>query len=424
VRWFAAANCPEHPLFGDVITRALGAGEPALCADLALDPSLPSTPAGQLFASAAAVAVGFGPGGQAWLYADTLGSNRALTADDLPALEALARLLGGVVLRCRRERSQGRQADRVLAEVRAQRQFLGKAPSVRALLRQVERLAASRTTVLLCGETGTGKEILARLVHDHGPNPRAPFLAVNCAALPEALAESLLFGHVKGAFTGAERSSAGLFRDAQDGTLFLDEVAELPLTVQAKLLRVLENREVLPIGASTPEKCAARIVAATHRDLRVEVHAGRFRADVAFRLQVVTLDIPPLRDRGDDIRLLAQWFLDRANAEHGRRRVLADSAWPALRQHPWPGNVRELQHAIEGAVLLADHDTITAADLALRVPQAESRQPEMLALSEVEQQHILHVLSQVGANKSKAARVLGLDRSTLYEKLKLYGAGD
>jgi DNA-binding NtrC family response regulator len=271
--------------------------------------------------------------------------------------------------------------------------------------------------VLLQGESGTGKEILARLLHDSGPRKEAPFLPLNCAALPEGLAESILFGHVRGAFTDARTDRPGLFREAGHGTVFLDEVGELSPPTQARLLRALDHREVVPVGATRAIAFHARIVAATHRDLRREVAEGRFREDLAFRLNGVTLSVPPLRERGDDVLLLAQAFLARASGGHRR---FTRAAQLALRAHDWPGNVRELEHAVGSAALLADGAELDVQDLRLSRPQGPPTDG-LAPLRDLEKAHIVEVLRRTKGNKSRAARLLGVDRSTLYDKIRQHG---
>jgi two-component system response regulator HydG len=275
---------------------------------------------------------------------------------------------------------------------------IGDSPPMQRLRDLIARLAASDAPALVTGETGTGKELVARALHRHGSHPDGPFVAINCAALPEPLLESELFGHERGAFTDARAARTGLVLQAHGGTLFLDEIAELPLALQPKLLRVLQERRVRPLGAALEVPCDARVVAATNRDLETAVEEGRFREDLFFRLDVLRVEVPPLRARGNDVLLLA---------------------------YPWPGNVRELQNAIERAIALARHDQILVEDLPERI-RAYGRAhvlvvgedpSELVPLEVVEQRYIARVLEAVGGNKTLAARILGLDRKTLYRKL-------
>ena len=291
----------------------------------------------------------------------------------------------------------------------------------------VRRAAAADTPVLLTGESGTGKELLARELHASSPRSAGPFLAINCSAIPETLLESQLFGHRRGAFTDARESRRGLLLEAGGGTVLLDEIGDMPASLQAKLLRALQEKEVLPVGAPAPVPIDVRIVAATHRDLDALVAGGHFRHDLYYRLNVITVRVPPLRERMDDLVPLIAHFLEK----HGRRLgrtgcTLSPEAMEALRRHLWPGNARELENALERALVLGRDDVLWPEDLpeALRTrgPLAE-RSPEgpPQPLSAVEREHILKTLRAVRGNKAAAARLLGLDRKTLYRKLEYYG---
>ncbi|MBX6362690.1 MAG: sigma-54-dependent Fis family transcriptional regulator [Gemmatimonadetes bacterium] len=289
----------------------------------------------------------------------------------------------------------------------------------------LSRAAQSRHPVLITGESGTGKELIAREIHR--ASGRGDFVAINCAALPENLLESELFGHERGAFTGADREKPGLFEAAHGGTLFLDEVAELPLPLQPKLLRALEQGEVRRVGSTKARAVDARIVAATNRDLEAETQDGRFRDDLFWRLNVLHIHVPPLRERPADIPLLAEHFLARAAVEGGAPhapRGISAEAMGLLTAYPWPGNVRELRNAIERAATLARTDEIRAEDLPPRIREAgwsaslvADATGRGLSLRELERAYIAEVLRQTGGNKSRAAEILGLDRKTLYRKL-------
>jgi len=290
----------------------------------------------------------------------------------------------------------------------------------------VNRVARTNTNVLISGESGTGKELVARALHDRSGR-RGPFLAINCAALPENLLESELFGHARGAFTDARGARPGLLVEADQGTLFLDEIGELPLTMQPKILRALQERKVRPLGAQQEIPFDARIIAATNRDLEHEVDEKRFREDLFYRINVVRIDVPPLRVRGNDVLVLAQHFLDRA-AERGNKQVsrLGRLVADRLLNYDWPGNVRELENCMERAVALTSFDEITLDDLPARV--REYRATEIFAQSDdpkdlppmhvVEERYVRKVLAAVSGNKTLAARVLGFDRRTLYRKLE------
>ncbi|MGZ8869179.1 MAG: sigma-54-dependent transcriptional regulator [Thermoanaerobaculia bacterium] len=292
--------------------------------------------------------------------------------------------------------------------------IVGDNPKIRELIETADRVAMKDVPVLLTGESGTGKELVARRIHARSPRAKKPFVAVNCAALPETLAESELFGYERGAFTGAERARAGRFEEASGGTLFLDEVGELSPAVQAKLLRSIEERIVRRLGGTRDIPVDIRIIAATNRDL----HDGSFRSDLFFRLAVVTLTLPPLRDRPDDIEPIARDLLARLAQRHGfRRPSLTRDAIDELRRHLWPGNVRELRNAIERALVLRGEEEIRAADLGL--------QPAAPTLSEsrgeVEKERILEALRQSHGNRDAAARLLGISVRTLYYRLNRFG---
>ncbi len=308
--------------------------------------------------------------------------------------------------------------------------MVGKSQPMLALFGLLERIAQVPSPALVLGETGTGKELVARALHQMGPRAAGPFVAVNCAAIPEALLESELFGHTRGAFTGATHTRRGLFVDADGGTLLLDEIGELSSTLQARLLRVLESGEVRPLGSDAIRKVDVRIVAATHRPLSDLVHQGQFREDLYFRLKVLPLAIPPLRERGDDIRLLAEHFLAKARERipQARAGVFSSEAMAVLLAHPWPGNVRELQHSIERLVVTSDKEVIEAAAIKAMLeppsPGASSAHGAFNALPslrELEQQYIDHVLERTGGNKTKAAEILGIDPSTLHRRNRSRG---
>jgi two-component system response regulator HydG len=306
-------------------------------------------------------------------------------------------------------------------------ELLGDSAPMQRVYALLERIADTDVTVLISGESGTGKELVARALHRRSRRRDGQFVAVNCAALPEQLLESELFGHVRGAFTDARQARTGLMLAASGGTLFLDEVAEVPLVMQAKLLRSLQERVVRPIGAEREVPIDVRIVAATNRDLEQEVEEGRFREDLYFRLSVVPMHLPPLRARGRDVLALAQHLLERAANSH-RRHVtgLSSEAAAMLLAYPWPGNVRELNNCMEHAVALARSEAIAPLDLPARVRHHRPSQlivagddPEALVpLDEVERRYVLRVLEAVGGHRATAARVLGVDRKTLYRKLQ------
>jgi two-component system response regulator HydG len=309
-------------------------------------------------------------------------------------------------------------------------ELLGKSQPMVDLFRLLHRVADTSTTVLITGESGVGKELVARALHDQSRRARAPFVAINCGALPESLLESELFGHMKGSFTDARADRQGVFREAEGGTLFLDEIGELPIALQPKLLRVLQERVVRPVGGNKELSVDVRIVCATNVELSQAVEQGRFREDLFYRLDVVHLEVPPLRTRGTDVLMLAQAFLSRLAKREGRP-VLALSPEVAERfvSYDWPGNVRELLNCLERVVALSGSEVISLEDLPPRVKDharagtvvPDASEPAlMLPLSEMEKRYILKVLEGLKGNKRRAAEVLGLDRSTLYRKLQTY----
>jgi two-component system response regulator HydG len=309
---------------------------------------------------------------------------------------------------------------------------IGSSSAMRRVFGLVARVANSEAGVLIHGETGTGKELVARAIHERGRRKAGPFIAINCAAVPASLIESELFGHERGAFTDAKSQRTGLFVQANGGTLFLDEIGELPLEVQPKLLRALQERKVRPVGSNHEHPFDARLIAATNRVLEDEVYERRFREDLFYRINVVKIDVPPLRERGGDVVHLARHFLTVYAERHGKGPVsLSTAAAEKLLAYSWPGNVRELENCIDGAVALARGATIELDDLPEKVrsfrPErfvVSANQPEeIVTIDELERRYILRVLSLVGGNKSRAAQVLGFDRRTLYRKLERYQGG-
>ncbi|MCJ7683241.1 MAG: sigma-54 dependent transcriptional regulator, partial [Desulfobacteraceae bacterium] len=299
------------------------------------------------------------------------------------------------------------------------------------LLETVAQVAPSEATVLITGESGAGKELIAGAVHFNSPRKDGPFVKMNCAAITESLLESELFGHEKGAFTGAHRRKEGKFRQADEGSLFLDEVSEMSLSMQVKLLRVLQEREFARVGGEDIIKVDVRVIAATNKDLILEIEAGRFREDLYYRLNVVTLIVPPLRERNEDISLLAGHFLTTfAEKNHKRIRGFSPQAMDQLLRYAWPGNVRELMNTVERAVVLSRHEYIGEEDLPFHIKDelADAAEDSPLSvpetghsLEEVEKGTILKTIELTGGNKSEAARRLGITRKTLHKKLKKYG---
>jgi DNA-binding NtrC family response regulator len=308
---------------------------------------------------------------------------------------------------------------------------IGRSRLFGEVLKLAETVAPTESTVLIQGDSGTGKEVIARYIHGLSQRSEGPFVSINCGALPESLLESELFGHVKGSFTGAVRDNEGLFAAARAGTFFLDEVGETTPGIQVKLLRVLQEREVIPVGGTEPVPVDVRLIAATNRDLEEDIRAGRFRSDLFYRLNVIAINLPPLRTRRDDIALLAEAFLHRVAAERKEEpKALAPDALDAILAYDWPGNVRELENALERAVTLTPGREIGAAALPQRVterraePLVADRVHPNPTLDVIERAYINWVLQEEAGNKTRAAEVLGIDPSTLYRKLSRYETGE
>jgi len=310
--------------------------------------------------------------------------------------------------------------------------IVGSTPKIQDVLRMIARLKDTRTPVLIAGESGTGKELVARAIHFRGTFANQPFVAVDCGSLVPTLIESELFGYEKGAFTGAMRSKPGLFQSAHGGTIFLDEIGELPLEMQAKLLRVLQEKEVRPVGSNQRIKVDVRVIAATNRDLEAEYRAGQFRKDLYFRLNVVTIQLPALRERRSDIPMLVHWFLDRHAKGSGTQ--VTGAAMKSLMQYDWPGNVRELENCIERATALGDGKLLDMADLPPvisshtpildpGVPNSPQTTLSSTDLEDIERATIQRVFEQVNGDKVMAGKMLGISRATLYRKLKRYNIG-
>jgi Nif-specific regulatory protein len=352
-----------------------------------------------------------------------------LNPDDLEFTLAVARQLGTVWHRLRKQATLSVEVKSLKAQLKLESDLVGQSDVIGNIEAQIRLVAETKATVLIRGESGVGKELVARAIHDTSPRREQPFVTLNCAALTETLLESELFGHEKGAFTGATERMIGKFEAADTGTIFLDEIGEMALTTQAKFLRVLEGHPYERVGGNTPIKVDVRVVAATNRPLEEAVRAGTFRRDLFFRLQVVQIDVPPLRDRLDDIPLLADHFLRRFVRETGRKiRGFTDAAIRKLTHYRWPGNVRELRNVVERAVALGTGPMLDAPDIWLSEldlgPTAGPLRmmpykPE--SLEEVEKRHIAETLRHTDWNKSQAAAILGIERSTLDRKIKGYG---
>jgi transcriptional regulator with GAF, ATPase, and Fis domain len=309
-----------------------------------------------------------------------------------------------------------------LREAVSSRQYgdlIGSGASMREVYRRIEKVAGTDISVLVQGETGTGKEVVAREVHRRSARASGPFIAVNCGAIPEALLESELFGHVKGAFTGAIATRLGKFQAANAGTLFLDEIGDMPMSLQVKILRALQERAVTKVGDTRPEAVDIRVIAATHRVLEEETKRGTFREDLYYRLNVVSIHLPPLRERGDDVAVIAKYFLQKYAKEFSARvRGFTPSALVALRKYAWPGNIRELENRVKKAVVLADKALVSAEDLDLRPEVLEPILPLAQAKEEYQKRYINEVLERNGGNRTKTAKDLGVDPRTIFRHLE------
>jgi two-component system response regulator HydG len=360
-----------------------------------------------------------------------IGAIRAGAYDFIPKpvdVETLALTLARAVEH-RALREEVRRLRHALAEARRFDQMIGESPPMQTLNALLSQIVDSSASVLITGESGTGKELVANALHRMGPRKTAPFVAINCAAIPEPLLESELFGHARGAFTDARADRAGLFVHAEGGTLFLDEIGDMPLTIQAKLLRALQERKARPVGGDREIAFDVRIIAATNRDLETAVAEQRFREDLYFRINVIQVSVPPLRARGNDILLLAQAFVEHFAARSEKKvTAIGTAAAERLLNYQWPGNVRELQNAVERAVAVTRFAQITVEDLPERIRDYRvshvvvvgENPSELSTMEEVERRYIGRVMQAVGGNKTLAARVLGLDRKTLYNKLARY----
>ncbi len=324
------------------------------------------------------------------------------------------------VRRALEKRERRRAAEESAEEAAAPAGLVGQSPVMREVFRAIRKAAQTTATVLISGESGTGKELVARAIHYGGPRASAPFVPVNCGGIPEGLIESELFGHMKGAFTGAVTSRAGFFLTADGGTIFLDEVSELSLPCQTKLLRVIQDKEVSMVGATRPRHVDVRILAATNKDLLTLVRRQAFREDLYFRLNVINIEVPPLRQRGGDILALARHFAEKFAREQGRPAPrLSDAVLESFLAYQWPGNVRELENVVQRLVVMTEGDEIDVPSLPAVMRFSVPRQRGVnRTLADVESEHIQAVLASVGGNRTLAAKILGIDRKTLREKLK------
>ena len=356
-----------------------------------------------------------------------LGNDRATSVFDERVLDLIAIFAGQAALILQNLllldslRNDNAELEKKLSDQRFG-EIIGSVPSMTEVFRKVQKVAATDISVLITGETGTGKELIAREIHTRSGRARGPFVVINCGAIPENLMESELFGHVRGAFTGAVATRMGKFQQANGGTLFLDEIGELPLALQVKLLRVLQERSVTKVGDSKVEKVDIRVIAATHRKLENEITTGGFREDLYYRLNVVNVYLPPLRDRGDDILVIAKYLLNKHTRELGSNvRGFTPNALIAIRKFDWPGNVRQLENRIKKALVLCEQVLIGPEDLDLSADQAPSILPLDKAKEEFQRKYILEVLERNNGNRTKTARDLGVDPRTIFRYLEREG---
>jgi len=332
-------------------------------------------------------------------------------------------------------RSENVQLKQELTRKTRRKKIIGNSARMRSVFKMVDKIAATTATVLINGDSGTGKELIAQSIHQSSDRAGKPFVAINCGAIPETLLESQLFGHAKGSFTGADKDHDGFCRQAEGGTIFLDEIGETPHAIQVKLLRMLQEREIYPVGSSSPVKVDVRVIAATNRDLEEEVANGHFRTDLFYRLNVIPLHLPSLRERTDDIPLLVDHFLKRCCGDEyvgGVGTLVEESALRALSAYDWPGNVRELENVIERATIIRDGTKIDVRDLPAEISDPVGGESAtsglsvggMITLDDLERAHILSVLESTGGARKQTSEILGINASTLYRKLKKYGVQD
>jgi DNA-binding NtrC family response regulator len=427
VQTLCSVSCdgsPAPPCSRTVVRRVLRKSEAVLANDIQAEPYLAAS---KSIAAAGALRIASAPiplrGRVGAIYVASRGLGSPIDASDISFLSAAARQIGLAAQASSEKESLARENE-LLKSSAPQARLVGSSPVMTALRGLVGKAAAAaEATVLIVGESGTGKEIVARDIHDCSPRTEQPFVALNCGALPRAVVQSELFGHEKGAFTGAEQRRLGVVELAHLGTLFLDEIGELPLDVQVMLLRLLEEKRFYRVGGQQEVQTDVRFLAATNRDLDELVRTDGFRADLLYRLKVVEIPTPPLRDHREDIPEIAEYLLGEIARSSGRPPLpLSPAATETLLTHAWPGNVRELRNVLERATLFCTTGTIRPADLQMTEskPAAGWQEPRLVSLQEVEKEHILHVLEAVQWNKTKAADVLGMARITLYEKIKNY----
>ncbi|MFW6107950.1 MAG: sigma 54-interacting transcriptional regulator [bacterium] len=429
--WFGRPSGPapglaDLPISATVVNHVRSSGD-AVVSEVARDERFSDRPSIVRNEIATAMCVPLAAGGEelGLIYADRIAPAEPFTRADLEMLAALAMPVVVAIENLRAAQRLKTERERLVDQIKLEHNLIGEHESIVEVLRLIERVAPADSSVLVIGESGTGKELVARAIHYNSPRQGEAFEAVNCAAMAPALLESELFGHVKGAFTGAVADKPGRFELADNGTLFLDEVGELPLESQAKLLRVIEQGELRRVGDTRDRRVDVRIIAATNQPLDAMVADKEFRDDLFYRLNIVRIELPLLRARGDDVDLLADHFLRFFSAKCGREPPeISARARQLLRKYAWPGNVRELKNVMERLAVLCRGDEVRPGDLppevrAGRSPAAGDTDATA-SLADIEREHIIRVLAHTGGNKKEAAGVLGIDRSTLYSKLKQY----
>ena len=417
---------PEETLFSEsIVQKALNEGEPQLVLDALHNKEFSGCTSVMNLRLASVMCVPLKAGGET-IGALYLGTDRLLDLFDhvmLKTLMVYAAQAAMIVQHAQFLQALEQDNERLRADLKASRFgcLIGACAGMQEVFNRIQRVAPTDVPVLILGETGTGKELVAREIHARSHRAQGPFVAINCGAIPENLLESELFGHVRGAFTGAVTTTIGKFQAATGGTLFLDEIGELPMPLQVKLLRVLQDGQICRVGSNRPERVDVRVVAATNKDAQAEVRAGRFREDLYYRICVISITLPPLRERGDDVEMLAQYFLNRFAKElESPARGFTPEAMKAMRRYRWPGNIRELENRIRKAVLFADGPQIRLANLEL--PEPDSVDPEVVPLAvareRFERDYVLSVLRKNHGNRTKTARDLGVDPRTIFRYLE------
>jgi len=429
VKNFAAEReAAESAASSSVIRKVFASGEPVLTFDALTDERFEASRSimAQKIQSIICVPLMVHEKTTGAIYLDSTKSRGKFNAETMKFLAVFGNLAAVAVENVRRYENLKRENDRLKSEVQSVKMFpgiIGRSKAWKSALDLVQRVMDTDVSVLVTGESGTGKELIARAIHNQGARAGGPFIAINCSAIPEALLESELFGYKKGAFTGAAYDKKGLMEYAENGTLFLDEVGDLPGSLQAKLLRVLQDKEIRRLGDSEVKHVDMRVISATNKDLREETKAGRFREDLYFRLNIVEIHLPPLRERLEDLSALTDYFMKKANETHGRNvKRISPPATARLLRHPWHGNVRELQNVIERAVVLTRGEELTEEDLRLREYSEEELFQTGSTLEEFERKLVERTLVETGGNRTRTAEKLGVSLRWLQYRLKEWNA--